>query len=147
MHTRRLPVVVLSILFIVAGLGFRDSGIVAGGSRPAAPQASAEPPVPLPNKDGSFKFAVIGDNGTGSREQYQLGEQMAKLHERFKFDTVVTVGDNMLGSERPQDFKTKFEIPYQPLLAAGVKFYASLGNHDAREQRFYKLFNMGGKMY
>ena len=29
----------------------------------------------------------------------------------------------------------------------GVKFYASLGNHDARNQRFYKLFNMDGKLY
>src|SRR5262249_28815529 len=29
----------------------------------------------------------------------------------------------------------------------GVKFYASLGNHDSREQRFYKLFNMDGKLY
>ena len=28
-----------------------------------------------------------------------------------------------------------------------MKFYASLGNHDAREQRFYKLFNMDGKYY
>jgi hypothetical protein len=28
-----------------------------------------------------------------------------------------------------------------------VKLYASLGNHDAREQRFYKLFNMEGKLY
>ena len=72
---------------------------------------------------------------------------MAKLHGRFKYDTVVTVGDNLLGSERPQDFKVKFEIPYKPLLDAGVKFYASLGNHDAREQRYYKLFNMDGGLY
>lgn len=28
-----------------------------------------------------------------------------------------------------------------------MKLYASLGNHDAREQRFYKLFNMEGKLY
>ena len=41
----------------------------------------------------------------------------------------------------------KFERPYKPLLDAGVKFYASLGNHDAREQRYYKLFNMDGKLY
>jgi hypothetical protein len=41
----------------------------------------------------------------------------------------------------------KFELPYKPLLDGGVKFYASLGNHDAREQRFYKLFNMEGKLY
>ena len=43
--------------------------------------------------------------------------------------------------------KIKFELPYKPLLDAGVKFYASLGNHDAREQRFYKLFNMDGHLY
>jgi 3',5'-cyclic AMP phosphodiesterase CpdA len=33
------------------------------------------------------------------------------------------------------------------LTDAGVKFYASLGNHDAREQRYYKPFNMEGQLY
>ena len=28
-----------------------------------------------------------------------------------------------------------------------MKFYASLGNHDAREQRYYKPFNMEGQLY
>ena len=28
-----------------------------------------------------------------------------------------------------------------------MKFYATLGNHDAREQRLYKLFNMNGEYY
>jgi 3',5'-cyclic AMP phosphodiesterase CpdA len=110
-------------------------------------QAPAETPVPLPNKDGSFKFSVLGDFGTGERPQYQLAEQMAKLHAWFKYDLVVLVGDNIYGAERPQDFQKKFEIPYKPLLDAGVKFYGSLGNHDAREQRYYKLFNMEGKLY
>src|SRR5204863_7997070 len=93
------------------------------------------------------KFAVLGDFGTGDRPQYQLAEQMAKLHGRFKFDLVVLVGDNLYGSERPQDFQKKFEDPFKPLLDAGVKFYGALGNHDAREQRYYKLFNMEGKLY
>ena len=110
-------------------------------------QSPAESVVPLPNKDGSFKFSVLGDFGVGDQKQFQLADQMAKLHGRFKYDLVVTVGDNILGSERPQDFQKKFEIPYKPLLDAGVKFYASLGNHDSREQRFYKLFNMEGKLY
>ena len=57
------------------------------------------------------------------------------------------VGDNIYGSDRPQDYTKKFELPYKPLLDAGVKFYGALGNHDAREQRFYKLFNMDGKLY
>jgi hypothetical protein len=110
-------------------------------------QAVVEAPVALPNRAGSFKFAVLGDFGTGDRTQYELAAQMAKVHQSFKYELVVLVGDNIYGSERPQDFKKKFEDPYKPLLDAGVKFYASLGNHDAREQRFYKPFNMDGKLY
>ena len=106
-----------------------------------------EAPVALPNRAGSFKFAVLGDFGTGDRTQYELAAQMAKVYQSFKYELVVLVGDNIYGSERPQDFKKKFEDPYKPLLDAGVKFYASLGNHDAREQRFYKPFNMDGKLY
>jgi len=49
--------------------------------------------------------------------------------------------------ETAADFKSKFEDPYKPLLDGGVKFYASLGNHDDPNERFYKPFNMGGKRY
>jgi hypothetical protein len=101
----------------------------------------------LPNKADSLKFAVLGDFGTGSTEQYDLAVQMKRVHDAFPYELVTLVGDNLYGSERPQDFKKKFEDPYKPLLDAGVKFYASLGNHDAREQRYYKLFNMDGKLY
>ena len=76
--------------------------------------AAAEPPqatVALPNKSGTYKFGVLGDFGTGSREQYDLAKQMANVHARFKFEHVILVGDNLYGSERPQDFKKKFEIP------------------------------------
>ena len=34
-----------------------------------------------------------------------------------------------------------------PLLDAGVKFYAALGNHDDPGQRLYKPFNMNGERY
>jgi hypothetical protein len=116
----------------------------AGAAQPAAAAAA----VPLPNQEGSLKFAVLGDFGTGSREQYELAEQMSRLHERFPFELVITVGDNLYGGQGPDDFRKKFEEPYKDLLAAGVKFYASLGNHDQRErQRSYKLFNMDGKLY
>jgi hypothetical protein len=72
---------------------------------------------------------------------------MTLLREHFPFEMVVLVGDNLYGSERPQDFKIKFEQPYKPLLDGGVKFYASLGNHDAREQKNYPPFNMNDKLY
>jgi predicted phosphodiesterase len=111
------------------------------------PAPSSAAPTALPNADDSLKFCVLGDFGTGSTAQYQLATQMAAVHKAFPFEMCVLVGDNLYGGERPQDFQKKFEIPYKPLLDASVKFYASLGNHDAREQRFYKLFNMDGKLY
>ena len=131
----------------LAIVGFALLAATAGAVADVVQQAAVEAPVALPNRAGSFKFAVLGDFGTGDRTQYELAAQMAKVHQSFKYELVVLVGDNIYGSERPQDFKKKFEDPYKPLLDAGVKFYASLGNHDAREQRFYKPFNMDGKLY
>jgi predicted phosphodiesterase len=112
----------------------------------AAPAAPVEP-LKLPNKEGSTKFLVIGDSGTGDRPQIEVGAQIAKEFQRFKFDFAIMLGDNMYGAERPEDFVRKFEQPYKVLLDAGVKFYASLGNHDDPNQRFYKPFNMGGERY
>jgi hypothetical protein len=112
-----------------------------------APPAKTEPPVALPLREGSLKFAVLGDFGTGTTEQYALAAAMAKTRQTFPFALVLLTGDNIYGSERPPDMESKFAKPYKPLLDAGVKFYASLGNHDDRNQRFYKLFNMEGKHY
>lgn len=135
-------------LCIVVALGCRvGSPVPAGAATLQAPQTAGSEPVQLPNKDGSLKFGVLGDFGTGNRNQYEMAEQMAKVWERFKYKLVVTVGDNLYGSQRPQDFVKKFEEPYKALLDQDVKFYAALGNHDAREQRYYKLFNMDGKLY
>jgi hypothetical protein len=101
----------------------------------------------LPLKPKSVRFAVIGDSGTGHKAQYEVGAEMARFHDRFAFDFVLMLGDNLYGTETSADFAKKFEIPYKPLLQAGVKFYASLGNHDDPNQRFYKPFNMGGQRY
>jgi hypothetical protein len=104
-------------------------------------------PTALPNRDGSLKFVVLGDFGDGSSAQRALAGQMASLRTRFPYELVITVGDNIYGGERPQDMRRKFEEPYKPLLDAGVKFYASLGNHDDRAQALYKPFNMNGRTY
>ncbi len=101
----------------------------------------------LPALQGAVRFAVIGDTGTGERPQYEVAQQMAAYHARFPFSFVIMVGDNMYGSERPQDFRKKFEDPYRALLEAGVEFYAVLGNHDDPDQRFYKPFHMNGQRY
>jgi hypothetical protein len=111
---------------------------------PAGPAAI---PLTMPNKDGSLKFGVLGDFGTGEPQQYQMAAQIARVQKQFQFKLMILVGDNLYGSERPQDFQQKFEIPYKPLLDAGVVFRASLGNHDSREQRSYKPFGMDEQLY
>jgi hypothetical protein len=101
----------------------------------------------LPNKDGSVKFVVLGDTGTGGSDQVAIAKQVAAFRQKFQFAFVLLLGDNLYGSENPRDYQRKFEIPYKPLLDAGVKFYAALGNHDDPGQRQYKLFNMNGERY
>ena len=109
----------------------------------AAILGAAQPP----NRQGSLKFAAIGDNGTGDQAQYDVARQMTTAHEKFPFDLVIMLGDNMYGSQKPEDFVKKFEKPYAALLTAGVQFRASLGNHDQPANVSYKLFNMGGQRY
>ena len=145
---RRRP----ALLHLFCLLTAASLSAAAGGSpafsalQPAAP-APAPLPLTLPNQEGALKFGVMGDFGTGKREQYQLGEQMARVRTQFPFELMITVGDNLYGGSKPRDFVQKFETPYKALLSAGVKFYASLGNHDSRQQSAYALFNMDGKTY
>src|SRR5688572_20700664 len=101
MRSRCVPSLVV-LFVVVTTSGCRD-GLGRSANASEAVQTSAQPAVALPNKDGSFKFAVLGDFGTGDDSQYELASQMAQLHARFKYQTVVLVGDNLYGSERPQD--------------------------------------------
>jgi len=101
----------------------------------------------LPLKSGSTRFAVIGDMGTGDKPQYEVAAVMEESRRKTAFDFVLTLGDNIYGGSSQADMKKKFEDPYKPLLDAGVKFYASLGNHDNPNERFYKPFNMDEKRY
>ncbi len=104
--------------------------------------------IKLPLLEKSVRFAVIGDSGTGDRDQYDVAQQMEIYRQATKFDFVIMLGDNIYGSHQPRDFERKFAEPYKPLLDAGVKFYASLGNHDdPDDERLYKPFNMGGERY
>jgi 3',5'-cyclic AMP phosphodiesterase CpdA len=137
--------------FLAAALSI----LLAGGAPPAAqqparPADAAQPAaveLKLPNKKGTVKFAVIGDNGTGDKEQYEIGAEMAKWQTAFPYDFVIMLGDNLYGSQNPRDFVRKFEEPYKELLQRGVKFYAALGNHDNQENRFYKPWNMNGERF
>lgn len=101
----------------------------------------------LPSAPNSVKFAAIGDAGSGETPQYEIANQMARFHAKFPFDRVIMLGDNIYGGQGPQDLVRKFSQPYKPLLDMGVKFYASLGNHDDPVNIRYPLWNMGGERY
>ena len=102
----------------------------------------------LPNDGRSIKFAVIGDSGRGSKEQHDVAAQMEAYRQRFDYQFVLMAGDNIYeGPASAEDYRLKFEEPYKPLLDAGVKFYAALGNHDDTNQIYYKPFNMDGHRY
>jgi 3',5'-cyclic AMP phosphodiesterase CpdA len=126
---RRLPSAVVLLVVVTASL------------------LAAQQAAPLPTRPESLKFAVIGDSGTGEPPQFEVGSKMAEARRTFPFETVIMLGDNIYGRQTPQDFVTKFQRPYAPLLTAGVRFYATLGNHDAPANRFYPGFNMGGLRY
>jgi hypothetical protein len=111
-----------------------------------APPIAAQT-ITLPMKSGSVRFLVIGDAGTGGREQYQVANQIVTYGKRFPFTFALMLGDNIYGPERPQDFDAKFTRPYKALLDSHVEFNAALGNHDDPNQRFYKPFNLGGNRY
>ncbi len=139
-------VVVLWSVLIVAAAAQAITGQQPAPA-PGANAMSAASEVQAPIGQDSVKFLVIGDSGTGDRAQNEVGAQMWKAHAQFPYEFAIMLGDNMYGSERPQDYVSKFERPYKALLDAKIEFFAALGNHDDPNQRFYKNFGMGGKRF
>jgi hypothetical protein len=103
--------------------------------------------ITLPNQKDSLKFAIIGDSGTGSQSQYRVAAKLTASRAAFPYEFVLMMGDNLYTGSKAKDFQKAFEAPYKPLLDSGMKFYASLGNHDNPNERYYKLFNMSGERY
>ena len=109
----------------------------------------APPSGPAP--PNTVRFVALGDMGTGSRNQYRIAERLTAYHNERPFEVIVTLGDNIYPSGDPSDLPAKFERPYAELLRRGIRFYASLGNHDVVRGRKsliqYRHFNMGGRSY
>jgi len=141
---RTITSVVVTILLALANVNAQK----LSATRTNGNSASAAPvKLTLPNKDGSVRFLVIGDTGTGTDKQHELARMMLRYRQAFAYEFVLMMGDNMYGSEKTGDYKRKFEDVYRPLLDQKVKFYAALGNHDESNQRFYEFFNMDGQEY
>ena len=101
--------------------------VPGGGPKPA--QTPTPTASPTPGTKG-FRFAVIGDFGSGSASQHEVADRMCAWREDHPFDDVITTGDNIYPDGSRQYFQTRFFAPYACLLDRGVEFHASLGNHD-----------------
>src|ERR1044072_5640346 len=140
--------ILASLLMVGVLLCLAPAAPVRAQAQPRGSQVAAAPvALTLPLKEGSTRFMVVGDTGTGGREQYELASVMARYWEAFPFEFALMMGDNLYGTEKAEDYKKKFEDAYRPLLDNNVKFYASLGNHDESNERFYEKFNMNGEEY
>ena len=138
------------LIFTFVFYGFAPVSLLAqkGAAQTAPASAPANAPaLTLPMREGSVKFMAVGDTGRGNRQQNELAQVMFEYRRAFPFEFVLLMGDNIYYQESAEDMKTKFENVYRPLLDGGVKFYASLGNHDESNQRFYAPFNMNGEEY
>jgi predicted phosphodiesterase len=136
-----IPVVLAAVLTLAL-----SAAITLAPSSAVTPAAGA-PDFVFPLQANSVRLAVIGDFGTGELPQIEVARQMVKARAVFPFEFVITVGDNLYTGSQPADFDKDFAIPYKALLDAGILFYATLGNHDATNERFYKPFNMNGANY
>lgn len=143
---KRFYIFILSLLLSTA-LAAGATAQPLSAAKSAVRSVPSGAPVVLPMREGSVRFAVFGDAGRGNKEQYELGRVMYEYRQAFPFELVLMTGDNIYGADKAADMKKKFEDVYRPLIDQGVKFYASLGNHDTSNQRFYALFNMNGEEY
>ena len=97
-------------------------------------------------------FGVIGDTGEVTPGLRGVAREMlAYRRDRARFDFVLMLGDNIYSDGVGRGIQKVFEAPFADLLAAGVQFYAVLGNHDIRRgtelQIHYAPWNMTGRRF
>jgi predicted phosphodiesterase len=89
-----------------------------------------------------FPFVVVGDTGCGCSGQKKVADRMMDWYGKHPFNTVLMLGDNIYGGGlfgggggSRELFPSRFDAYYKLLMDRGVKFYATLGNHDYEVNR------------
>ena len=119
---------------------------------PASPAQPSEPASPSAEPEADLEFAAIGDFGARTAEQLSVAGRMCRWLDDHPYELVVTTGDNVYPDGSPELFEDSFFRPYKCLFDAGVRWHASLGNHDyATEQGLPEVtepaFGMKGSNY
>lgn len=92
---------------------------------------TAPPVFRIVPENKAIRVLAFGDFGTGTPEQIQTAAAMREYQKGHPLDFGITLGDNFYpsGAASPDDpqWKARYEDLYGPM---GIKFYATLGNHD-----------------
>jgi len=75
------------------------------------------------------RFWIVGDSGTGGKDQARVAQGMRKYLGNQKLDGYLHVGDMAYGSGTDKEFSKNFFAMYEPILRNTV-CWASMGNHE-----------------
>ena len=91
---------------------------------------------PVPGANAPVHFWVVGDSGTGSKEQAQVHEAMVQHVQKTNhpIDLYLHVGDMAYGSGTNKEFNNKFFKMYEPTLRNTV-CWGSMGNHEGKTSK------------
>jgi Calcineurin-like phosphoesterase len=140
------------VLGSLSGVGLAALGkVVSGqGKQPIAPANPKK--MPAAASKPILRFVATADVGSGDRNQYAIGQAMARYYRNRPYNLALLVGDNIYTNGEMEKINAVFERPYAELLKQGVEFRAALGNHDIRFQNGdlqvkYAPFHMTGRYY
>lgn len=92
-------------------------------------RSPGKPGAPIPATPGSWKFAAIGDYGSGKKALTDVTNNIS----RGKPDMVITMGDNVYYNGTDAEYKKKWDPPQAfGSIRENFPVFPSLGNHDAR---------------
>jgi len=75
------------------------------------------------------RFWIVGDSGTGGKNQARVAQGMRKFLGNKKLDGYLHVGDMAYGSGTEPEFSRNFFAMYDPILR-NTTCWASMGNHE-----------------
>lgn len=116
---------VLCSMFLIMAMACTISHSAQEAQKPPVP------PTPVTQKAEPVQFIAFGDWGSGMLVQMRTAKAITDFYKKSPFEFVLTLGDNFYRDGNVKKYaEERFNKPYRHLLDNGVKFYASLGNHD-----------------
>ena len=134
--SRKIPVFGITVFVILALIGFVVGSQIVEyrvNTRPLVEGAAELTHFVLPEED-SISVLVVGDSGSGTRNQYNVGIQMERRCRKKIPEAILHVGDLVypfgVKSVEDEQWEKKVFKPYSGKCLDQVPIFPVLGNHD-----------------